>query len=137
MNIEMKLFSGIVACLLLAGQLFAQTPYKGGQGDGYDSDAISLTLSLNETVQKIDFSISPNPVKSGQTVKIKLLGKQGDQKYRIRLIDIIGNSLLEKEFMANQSFMFDLQDSKLNPGLYIIEIRKNNLFSRKRLNVID
>ncbi len=133
----MKLFSGIVACLLLAGQLFAQTPYKGGQGDGYDSDAISLTLSLNETVQKIDFSISPNPVKSGQTVKIKLLGKQGDQKYRIRLIDIIGNSLLEKEFMANQSFMFDLQDSKLNPGLYIIEIRKNNLFSRKRLNVID
>lgn len=130
-------FSLAMVLVATFGVGLAQTPYKGGQGDGYDSERMTVTLTITESLQKLDFVISPNPAKSGQSVRLKLAGRQGDQRYKIRMIDIIGNQILEKEFMANQTFMFNLQDEKLNPGLYIIEIRRGNLVTRKRFNVID
>ncbi|VBB44751.1 Glycosyl hydrolase, family 43 (fragment) [uncultured Paludibacter sp.] len=70
--------------------------------------------------QKLSFNIYPNPAKDYFNITMR-----DNELYniKIQIIDILGNKIWEKEITTNNE---RINVSQLNPGAYIINIRKNN-----------
>lgn len=114
------------------------------QGDNYyklsqiDKNGVSKTLgvklvSLGLSAETV--VVYPNPAKDMVSVKLASLPKE---KLKLRLFSITGSVLLEKDvdkFQAEQGF--DLQLSKFNAGIYILNIDLGNqIIEKKRLMIV-
>lgn len=96
----------------------------------YTTSGDNLSKSINPTVSIIDFSetnftynVFPNPTVSSFEIFIKTEGKS--PQLDIRLIDLNGKILFNKQITAVNE-PINVNVSKFNRGLYILEIQYNN-----------
>jgi arabinogalactan endo-1,4-beta-galactosidase len=78
--------------------------------------------------RKDNIAVYPNPSNGNITVRFKL----GDNTRTLQIVDLNSKLLLEFEIMANESErIIDLSD--LNPGVYILRMRNNQISSYKKI----
>lgn len=85
------------------------------------------TLTVNssagiEDVQRLSVTIGPNPASTFLSIKCN------EAQYTVNLYDMLGNKVLSKKMESNET----LDISKLNSGLYWIEINTENGSYKKK-----
>ncbi len=106
----------------------AQTPYQGGNGDGYDKAAILIQTVGVEVEQSRTLKIFPSLLQAGEKLTIEF----DEAIAELKLIDING-----REFkLENQPRQ--ILPSDLSSGVYFLRLRssKNPSYTAK-LVVID
>ncbi len=90
----------------------------------------TLTTGIHETTFQ-SISVYPNPSSSGiYTID---LGNNSDNAL-VKVYDIVGNMILEKEINAENKLSIDLSN-KAN-GSYFIQIRSNNTITTKKITIV-
>jgi len=98
----------------------------------YTIYASQIPTGINEnTENEINFSISPNPAHNSVLVNINL---ENNKEFSIQIFDITGRCVL-KENHKNSKQTIILDISKLNTGLYFVNIQANNQSNIKKLIV--
>lgn len=100
---------------LLSFTAFAQTEFKGGDGDGYASSKMSFFITAIKEDKNLEQKISlyPNPIRQGRQLSIALPSKSS-QITGIRIVDGLGR------FVYEQS-IYDLQQ---NEGRTVFKLEK-------------
>lgn len=117
------------------GILLAQSPYSGGQGDGYDSDKFSSQTHVASPGDWLEVKLYPNPVQSGKSVTIRLEKPQNHIPVMISINNIIGKKLFIQQFLGQNIFEIDLPKAKFPAGIYIVQIKQGDEIKTLRMNI--
>ena len=88
---------------------------------GFSVQAATASTTLppvEDAVVTIDLSVYPNPTHGTFFVQIADLDTQAN--YQVKVVDLIGKVLIEREISANERAQFDL--STAPKGIYFVQI---------------
>ncbi|MEM9985960.1 MAG: hypothetical protein AAF804_12790 [Bacteroidota bacterium] len=107
----------------IPASLWAQAPYTGGAGDGYDQAKLMLQAS-HRPAEEASFSPSPQPLPRGQTLTLSV-----PQANRIswRLLDLQGRTLMNWPIPMLAKSVYRLELGALPPGTYQLVGREKDL----------
>jgi len=92
----------------------------------------STTLPpLEDAIVTIDLSVYPNPTSGTFFVQIADMDPQAN--YQVKVVDLIGKVLIEREVTANERTRFDL--STAPKGIYFVQIIQGKEKTIKRVVV--
>jgi hypothetical protein len=111
----------------LAG--FAQAPYLGGDGDGYEMQEGSIGQFISPpTIEEV--RVFPNRILAGES--IELVVENVINKLEVRIVDVLGRTLWVSklwEIEGKQNLKVPTQG--LSQGKYLLDIRRDgNQFIR-------
>lgn len=98
------------------------TPFPSS---GFDLDAVGVIHQLNatnlSTISELDFTVSPNPVRRGESIKVSF--PEFFQNGNLYLYDLHGSLLLESPIQTTST---DLPTQSLPKGIYFLSIIDEN-----------
>lgn len=86
----------------------------------------SQNVNTNVTQNIEELTVYPNPVSNG---KLYIVTKDNLTK-KIEIFNVLGKSILETTLFGKE-----MNISKLNPGIYILKIKENNISTTRKLIV--
>ena len=87
-----------------------------------------VTVGVGEQEANALFSLHPNPVSTGSGINVKV-----NTDGRLRIADLRGRVVVERECQAGQDFQMDMELAK---GVYLVSLLKGNfIYSEKKLVV--
>jgi aminopeptidase N len=94
--------------------------------------------SVEDAFNDISVSIFPNPVHSGNDIKLHYIGETVEP-VRIAVIDILGNIIYESTENATESRQqyFRINTDNMNSGVYYINIRSGNKNYTSKIIVVN
>jgi Secretion system C-terminal sorting domain len=93
--------------------------YQLKQYDVNGTTSLPKIVAVNFGLKSI-FSIYPNPVKVGESIRLKLINT--DNQVDIQLIDMSQRIVLQKTFEGTQNNI-ELSTAAFKPGVYILKVR--------------
>ncbi|MEO1451090.1 MAG: T9SS type A sorting domain-containing protein [Bacteroidota bacterium] len=117
---------------LISSLLMAQAPYAGGEGDGYARVLVQQTpVSIQEQLPA-GWTIGPNPIKA--EAFLRLSWPITPNETRILIHDVKGRILLHQS-ISPQSTEHRLKLPSSLSGIYVLEIRRGDLFIHQKIQV--
>ncbi len=98
----------------VGGSLWAQAPYRGGAGDGYDQAKLTLQAS-NRPAEEPAFSLVPQPLPQGQLLQVEL---PTEGLVRWTLYDLQGKVVMSWPVPQVAQARYQLRLGTLPPGPY-------------------
>tara|TARA_B110000305_G_scaffold186042_1_gene207121 strand:- start:149 stop:502 length:354 start_codon:yes stop_codon:yes gene_type:complete len=92
--------------------------------EAYEVDATNGSFAVEETIQKLDFKIYPNPMTG---VYLNIDSRRSEVK-NIIIFNVLGETVFEKETLEN---LIILQN--LKTGIYLVKLIQGNHMGLKRL----
>lgn len=80
----------------------------------------STDIPLDDNVVLIDFSVYPNPTNGVFYLNIE---DSGTTPYNVKVVDLLGKTVFERQVAPNQEARFDL--STVHKGIYFVEITRS------------
>ncbi|WP_253255996.1 T9SS type A sorting domain-containing protein [Formosa algae] len=90
----------------------------------FTAQAQSVDADMTQNIEEL--SIYPNPVSNG---KLYIVTKENLTK-DIEIFNVLGKRILQTTLFGKE-----INISKLNPGIYIIKIKENNISTTRKLVV--
>ena len=119
----------LLGLVMLSSLASAQASYIGGIGGGYASLSISSStsvFSIDQTpVKTFDFSVFPNPLRSNQTLKLKIQGVDSETKLEVIVSDMIGSKIHTEEIISAAEVSVNLPIERMKKGIYLITLKYN------------
>jgi hypothetical protein len=124
------LWAGLFLLIFLPSTLWAQSPYLGGEADGYAGRFLQVT-AVREVIAPDWARVYPSPVHIGEEVEVVILDVQS--KASLRLYDARGRLVGQADAShAAGELHLRLDASKLRAGVYFLQaIRDEDLFNQK------
>lgn len=90
------------------------------------------TLTIAQVNQSINFTIYPNP--NNGIVNIKLNKNNSDEKLKIKVYDMLGKLIFEKnDFEDSNAQNFIIRLENITPGIYFVTAQINETTTTKKL----
>jgi hypothetical protein len=137
-----RLYATILVLLstltILSTTILAQANYAGGGGGGYGSYTISTgtMATLPDSIKGVVFDVSvyPNPLRSNDVFKAKILGAKMGEKLTLIISDIIGTRLLVEQVEVSDELIINVPYERLSKGIYLITFQYKSHKITRRFN---
>ena len=107
--------------IFLSFSVFASAQSRN---EAYGVDATNGSLAIEETIQKLDFKIYPNPMTG---VYLNIDSRRSEVK-NIIIFNVLGEAVFEKETLENRIIL-----QNLKTGIYLVKLIQGNHMGLKRL----
>ena len=107
--------------IFLSFSVFASAQSRN---EAYGVDATNGSLAIEETIQKLDFKIYPNPMTG---VYLNIDSRRSEVK-NIIIFNVLGEAVFEKETLENRIIL-----QNLKTGIYLVKLIQGTHMGLKRL----
>ncbi len=88
--------------------------------DGTYKYSAHISLNFEEPIQ---FSLFPNPVKSGETLSFKLSNAAGLKQVELSILDLNGKEVMHENIQMENKTEFSLKNVPLKEGIYLLKLQ--------------